>query len=59
MSKGVCGTITWRVAGHINGRVAILNATKPEPSVDKCGATVAASIAVVRTPYCNTTELGK
>ncbi|PWU07736.1 MAG: hypothetical protein C5B51_09330 [Terriglobia bacterium] len=52
--KGYCGSVTWQVAGRMNGRVATLTATKPEPPVDKCGAAAAASITAARAPYCNT-----
>ncbi len=56
MSKGSCGSITWRVAGTMNAGVANLTATSPEPSVDKCGAAAAATITVARVPYCKTME---
>lgn len=55
MFKGNCGTITWQVAGRMNGGVATLSATSPEPSVDKCGAAAAATVTATRKPYCNTT----
>jgi len=57
MSKAACGSVTWQVAGHINGGVATLTATLPSPAVDKCG--VAASITATRTPYCNTAGQGR
>ena len=61
---GNCGSISWHVTGRMNGRLATLTASEPEPSVDKCGVAAAGSIAVVRAPYCNaaghgTAELGK
>jgi hypothetical protein len=60
MSTGACGTITWQVAGRMNGGVATLTATQPSPSVDKCEAAAAASITATRTPSCNTTgQVGK
>jgi len=52
--KPNCGSVTWQVAGRMNGGVATLNATQPSPSVDKCGAPAAASITATRAPYCNT-----
>jgi len=54
MFKPNCGSVTWQVAGRMKGGVATLNATQPSPSVDKCGAPAAASIATTRVPYCNT-----
>ena len=54
-SEANCGTVTWQVAGRINGGVASLTATLPSPSGDKCGLAAAASITATRKPYCNTT----
>ncbi len=54
-SEANCGTVTWQVAGRINGGVATLTATQPSPSGDKCGLTPAAWITAKRKPYCNTT----
>jgi hypothetical protein len=54
MFKGNCGSVTWQVAGRLEGGVATLTATQPSPSVDKCGAPATASITATRLPYCNT-----
>jgi hypothetical protein len=58
-SEASCGTVTWQVAGRINGGVASLTATQPSPSGDKCGLAAAASITTPRKPYCNTTAPDK
>lgn len=52
ITKPECGTVSWRVIGQMNGDVATLKATEPNPAVDKCGATSAASIAATLTPDC-------
>ncbi len=59
MFKRNCGSVTWQVTGRMNGGVATLTATKPEPSVDKCGVAAAASTTITRAPYCNTTRHGR
>jgi hypothetical protein len=54
ISKGNCGSIRWQVAGRMDGGVANLTATSPEPTVDQCGGAATATITEARVPYCKT-----
>ena len=44
VTSAECGSVTWQVSGKMEGKVATLHATRPEPATDTCGVRAAASI---------------